>query len=141
MSPNRSRQSRRPLASLIAPPAGSSAAATPQARCDETLSAAGAELFVWFEDNRRPPGGRAAGFPECLLPYGKGMRVLERRYADGHPHLLAAVRIRCDDRVGERVASLYTAALALGTIAWIGTGASYRRAWAQLYPPSRAPLE
>jgi len=95
------------------------------------------ELFVWFEDNRQRRGNEwrgAAGFPECLLPYGKGTRVLDRRYVDGHVHLLAAVRIRCDERLAECVATIYTSALALGTIAWIGTGEQYRRAWAQMYP-------
>jgi len=95
------------------------------------------ELFVWFEDNRqrRIDNWRgAAGFPECLLPYGKGMRVLDRRYVDGHVHLLAAARIRCDERLAECVATIYTTALALGTIAWIGTGEQYRRAWMQMYP-------
>ncbi len=95
------------------------------------------ELFVWFEDNRRRQNNGArgpAGFPECLLPYGRGMRVMERHYAEGHVHLLAAVRIRCDERFGERVATIYTAALALGTIAWVGTGDQYRRAWLQMFP-------
>jgi hypothetical protein len=95
------------------------------------------DLFVWFEDNRQRrigDGRGAAGFPECLLPYGSGIRVLERRYAAGHVHLLAAVRIRCAERHSETVARIYTAALALGTIAWIGTGEQYRRAWTQMYP-------
>lgn len=97
---------------------------------------AGTELFVWFEDtrSRRSPDWQgAAGFPECLLPYGKGVRVLERRYVDGHLHLLAAARIRCDERLAECVAMIYTQALALGTIAWIGTGEQYRRAWTRMY--------
>jgi hypothetical protein len=95
------------------------------------------ELFVWFEDNRQRRvnvSRGAAGFPECLLPYGRGMRVLDRRYVEGHVHLLAAVRIRCDERLAECVAAIYTTALALGTIAWIGTGEQYRRAWTQMYP-------
>jgi hypothetical protein len=95
------------------------------------------ELFIWFEDNRhrRVNESRgAAGFPECLLPYDKGMRVLDRRYVEGHVHLLAAARIRCDERLAECVAAIYTTALALGTIAWIGTGEQYRRAWKQMYP-------
>ncbi len=102
------------------------------------------ELFVWFEDSRQrciDSGRGAAGFPECLLPYGKGMRVLDRRYVDGHVHLLAAVRIRCDEQLAERVATIYTAALALGTIAWIGTGEQYRRAWIQMYPPREAQVQ
>lgn len=100
-------------------------------------AAASTELFVWFEDARNRRGGHArgaAGFPECLLPYGKDMRVLDRCYVDGHVHLLAAARIRCGERLAEYVAKIYTAALALGTIAWIGTGEQYRRAWTQMYP-------
>lgn len=95
------------------------------------------ELFVWFEDTsaRTRNGSRGiAGLPESLLPYTKGMRVVERRYVEGHLHLLSAVRIRCDDKFGERVAALYTAALSVGTVAWIGTGAQYAQAWAEMYP-------
>jgi len=62
------------------------------------------------------------------------MRVLERKYADGHLHLLTAARIECTERFGERIASLYTAALSVGTIAWIGTGSQYQSAWSELYP-------
>ncbi len=101
------------------------------------VSPSRAELFVWFEDNRQRRVNEwrgAAGFPECLLPYGKGIRVLDRRYVDGRVHLLAAVRIRCDERLSECVATIYTTALALGTIAWVGTGEQYRRAWVQMYP-------
>jgi hypothetical protein len=94
------------------------------------------EIFVWFEDMRRihPPGRRSAGFPECLLPVGDGVRVMERHYREGHVHMLSAVRLRCDTRFGERVAAIYTNALALGTVAWVGTGEQYRRAWVQMYP-------
>ncbi|GAB4476832.1 MAG: hypothetical protein OHK0044_22920 [Burkholderiaceae bacterium] len=95
------------------------------------------ELFVWFEDTsaRTRNGSRGiAGLPESLLPYAKGMRVVERRYVEGHLHLLSAVRIRCDDKFGERVAALYTAALSVGTVAWIGTGPQYAQAWAEMYP-------
>lgn len=95
------------------------------------------ELFVWFEDTsaRTRNGSRGiAGLPESLLPYAKGMRVVERRYVEGHLHLLSAVRIRCDEQFGERVAALYTAALSVGTVAWIGTGAQYAQAWAEMYP-------
>lgn len=96
-----------------------------------------AELFVWFEDTsaRTRNGSRGiAGLPESLLPYAKGMRVVERRYVEGHLHLLSAVRIRCDENFGERIAALYTAALAVGTVAWIGTGSQYAQAWAEMYP-------
>ncbi len=95
------------------------------------------ELFVWFEDTsaRTRNGSRGiAGLPESLLPYAKGMRVVERRYVEGHLHLLSAVRIRCEEKFGERVAALYTAALSVGTVAWIGTGTQYAQAWAEMYP-------
>jgi hydroxyacyl-ACP dehydratase HTD2-like protein with hotdog domain len=96
-----------------------------------------AELFVWFEDtvSRQRDGRRGiAGLPESLLPVARGMRVVERRYAEGHLHLLSAVRLRCADRTGERIAAIYTAALSVGTIAWIGTGSQYEAAWRQMYP-------
>jgi len=95
------------------------------------------DLFIWFEDTseRQRDGRRGiAGLPESLLPYAAGMRVIARMYADGHPHLLSAVRIRCRDSIGERIAALYTAALSVGTVAWIGTGDQYERAWTELYP-------
>lgn len=94
------------------------------------------DLFVWFEDTseRQRDGRRGiAGLPESLLPYAAGMRVVARAYAEDHPHLLSAVRIRCRDSVGERIAALYTAALSVGTVAWIGTGDSYQKAWDELY--------
>jgi hypothetical protein len=102
----------------------------------------GTDLFVWFEDTseRRRDGRRGiAGLPESLLPYAAGMRVLARVYAEGHPHLLSAVRIRAREGIGERIAALYTAALSVGTIAWIGTGEQYERAWNELYPTTEAP--
>ncbi len=102
------------------------------------------ELFVWFEDTsaRTRNGSRGiAGLPESLLPYAKGMRVVERRYVEGHLHLLSAVRIRCDDKFGERVAALYTAALSVGTVAWIGTGPQYAQAWAEMYPYGSQPQD
>lgn len=119
--------------------AASPAAAAPSALDEAPPYAAPArtELFVWFEDNRQRgiDGWRgSAGFPECLLPCGKHLHVIDRRYAEGHVHLLAAARIRCDERLAECVATIYTSALALGTIAWIGTGEQYRRAWTQMYP-------
>ncbi len=110
------------------------------ARRDSDGSAAvttGTDLFVWFEDTseRRRDGRRGvAGLPESLLPYAAGMRVIARIYAEGHPHLLSAVRIRTRDGLGERIAALYTAALSVGTIAWIGTGEQYERAWNEMYP-------
>lgn len=115
----------RPIEEFVQPGTVTPAAASPT------------EIYVWFEDTsaRRGDGRRGiAGLPESLLPYTHGTRVLERRYADGHPHLLAAARIECRERFGERIAALYTAALAVGTIAWIGTGSQYRRAWHEMYP-------
>jgi hypothetical protein len=112
-----------------APAPGSTAGSTPRE--------ASADLFVWFEDTstRFRDGRRGiAGLPESLLPVVKGMRIVERRYAEGHLHILAAVRIRCTDRYGERVAAVYTAALSVGTIAWIGTGGQYEAAWRDMYP-------
>jgi hypothetical protein len=95
------------------------------------------DLFVWFEDtSERTRDGRRgiAGLPESLLPYAATMRVIARVYAQGHPHLLSAVRIRVRDGLGERIAALYTAALSVGTVAWIGTGEQYESAWIELYP-------
>lgn len=97
------------------------------------------ELFVWFEDtaSRVIEGRRGvAGLPESLLPCSRSMRVVERRYAENHLHLLAAVRIACKDGAGELIASLYTAALSVGTVAWIGTGAQYARTWSDMYLPA-----
>jgi hypothetical protein len=94
------------------------------------------DLFVWFEDtsSRATEGRRGiAGLPESLLPYARGMRVVERRFAEGHMHLLCAVHLRCRGDTAERISSLYTAALSVGTVAWIGTGAQYQRAWNDLY--------
>jgi len=94
------------------------------------------DLFVWFEDTSlraTDDGCGIAGLPESLLPWPPGgqpgMRVIERRYAEGHTHLLAAVRLRCQGRLGERIASVYSAALSVGTIAWIGAGTHYEYAW------------
>jgi hypothetical protein len=94
------------------------------------------DLFVWFEDTSLRPlhdGSGIAGLPESLLPWPTGgqpgMRVIERRYAEGHAHLLAAVRLRCQGSLAERIASVYTAALSVGTIAWIGAGTHYEHAW------------
>ncbi len=104
------------------------------------LSRTGAnDLFVWFEDTaaRRDNGRRGiAGLPESLLPYDTQTRVMERRYAEGHLHLLSAVRLRCRERQGERIAAIYTAALSVGTVAWIGTGRQYELAWQEMFPYS-----
>lgn len=95
------------------------------------------ELFVWFEDtaSRVVEGRRGiAGLPESLLPCSRSTRVVERRYAENHLHLLCAVRIAVKESAGELIASLYTAALSVGTVAWIGTGAQYARTWHDMYP-------
>jgi hypothetical protein len=97
------------------------------------------DLFVWFEDtSARTADGRRgmAGLPESLLPYGPSMRVVDRRYAEDHFHLLSAVRIRCQEQTSEVIAALYTAALSVGTVAWIGTGSQYSRTWDEMYPSS-----
>src|SRR5512140_1586902 len=97
----------------------------------------GSELFVWFEDTsaRATEGRRGmAGLPESLLPYGPSMRVLDRRYAEDHFHLLSAVRIRCIEDASDLIAALYTSALSVGTVAWIGTGKQYCRTWNDMYP-------
>ena len=97
------------------------------------------DLFVWFEDSSgRDEDGYLgiAGLPESLLPTAQGMRIIERHYAPGHPHLLSAVRIRCASPNDERIAAIYTAAMAVGTVAWIGTGAQYELAWTALYAQS-----
>jgi hypothetical protein len=95
------------------------------------------DLFVWFEDTSaraRDSRRGIAGLPESLLPYSRGLKVVDRRYVEGHFHLLSAARLRCNDRFGERIAALYTAALSVGTIAWIGTGVQYERAWREMFP-------
>ena len=94
------------------------------------------EIFVWFEDtSTRPIEGRRgiAGLPESLLPHLGATRVRERRYSEGHMHLLAAARMECGDEPSELFAALYTAALSVGTVAWIGTGAKYARTWNDMY--------
>lgn len=133
----------RPLADFASPPAGEHASSMhqpvePAARAP--LSQETSDLFVWFEDTspRSDQGRRGiAGLPEALLPWPsdgcRGMRVVARRYAEGHLHLLAAVRLRCSGKLGERIAAIYTAALSVGTVAWIGTGSQYEKAWDELY--------
>jgi hypothetical protein len=96
------------------------------------------DLYVWFEDTSHRSGERRgiAGLPEALLPWpfdgSQSMQVISRRYAEGHMHLLAAVRLRCTGKFGERIAALYTSALSVGTVAWIGTGSQYEQAWREL---------
>jgi hypothetical protein len=107
-----------------------------QAAAQGPVAAGSTDLFVWFEDTseRRRDGRRGiAGLPESLVPYAAGMRLVARVYAHGHPHMLSAVRIRARDGLGERIAAIYTAALSVGTVAWIGTGEQYERAWNELY--------
>jgi hypothetical protein len=133
----------KPLESLASPvqlepvpavlPLGGTPGGTPGA-CLDTPDAR--DLFVWFEDTseRLQDGDQGiAGLPECLLPVAFGMKVMERRYAAGHLHLLTAIRVRCRERADERVAAIYTAALAVGTVAWMGTGSQYELAWNALY--------
>jgi len=104
------------------------------------------DLFVWFEDTHsRSRDGTlrgAAGLPESLLPWpqdgASSMQIVDRRYVEGHFHLLAAVRLRVRGGFGERIAALYTSALSVGTVAWIGHGARYERAWDDLYSASGA---
>jgi hypothetical protein len=94
------------------------------------------ELFVWFEDTsaRVADGGRGmAGLPESLLPYSRAMRIVERVYAQDHFHLLSAVRLACNEDAADLAAALYTSALSVGTVAWIGTGSQYAQAWRDMY--------
>ena len=131
----------RQLAEIATRPIGSAAATEAQPSASDAVeqSASQAELFVWFEDTsaRAAEGARGmAGLPESLLPYGMSMRVLDRRYAEDHFHLLSAVRLRCMDDPSELIAALYTSALSVGTVAWIGTGPQYSRAWEGMYTPS-----
>lgn len=128
----------RPLGEYMHQPVDDLAPA-PAARAEEST-----DLFVWFEDTsaRQRDGSRrgTAGLPESLLPWPQDgeatMQVIDRRYAEGHLHLLAAVRLRVNGKFGERIAALYTAALSVGTVAWIGTGPQYERAWSDLYSSS-----
>ena len=132
------------LAEMATRPIGSAseAATTPSEGLrlvEQTNTAPASELFVWFEDTAsRATEGRCgmAGLPESLLPYSGSMRVLDRRYAEDHFHLLSAVRIRCHEQANELIAALYTAALSVGTVAWIGTGPQYSRTWNDMYPSS-----
>lgn len=132
----------RQLAEIATRPIGSASIAS-NFPADEQASEAAkeparsaVELFVWFEDTsgRVANGGRGmAGLPESLLPYSRAMRIVERRYAEDHFHLLSAVRLVCDDDAADLAAALYTSALSVGTVAWIGTGSQYAQAWADMY--------
>ena len=132
------------LAEIATKPIGATAetpAPPSVVRAIEPARAAESELFVWFEDTsvRVTEGRRGmAGLPESLLPYGPGMRIVDRRYAEDHFHLLSAVRLRCREDASELIAALYTAALSVGTVAWIGTGSQYCRTWNDMYPSSAA---
>lgn len=98
---------------------------------------AATELYVWFENTasrRLRYGLGVSGMPESLLPIRKGLKVLERHYAYGHLHLLAAARFECRSHVSERIADLYVSALTAGTLAWIGIGSRYRVAWNEIFP-------
>ncbi len=120
----------------IGAPIAASSAATDSASIESNV-ASPTELFVWFEDTAaRALDGRrgVAGLPESLLPINRSMKIVERRYAENHLHLLSAVRIACRQNTGELIASLYTAALSVGTVAWIGTGTQYARTWSDMYP-------
>ena len=120
----------------IGAPATSNAATTESASAKDHTEAP-TELFVWFEDTaaRALEGRRGvAGLPESLLPISREMKIVERRYAENHLHLLSAVRIACRQNAAELIASLYTAALSVGTVAWIGTGKQYAHTWNDMYP-------
>jgi len=103
----------------------------------------GDEIFVWFEDTSAQLARRRAlcpGLPESLLPIGKDIKVLDRRYVPDHLHLLSAVRIYCANHINDRVAAIYSAALSVGSVAWIGIGVAYESAWNRSYPiPEAAP--
>ncbi len=131
------------LAESATRPIGAPIAASSVADCASIGShvALPTELFVWFEDTaaRALEGRRGvAGLPESLLPINRSMKIVERRYAENHLHLLSAVRIACGQNTGELIASLYTAALSVGTVAWIGTGTQYSRTWNDMYAAAAA---
>lgn len=132
------------LAEISTRPIGIGAPADTAATEPASLDGAGAsptELFVWFEDTaaRKLEGRRGvAGLPESLLPINRSMKIVERRYAEDHLHLLSAVRIACRQNAAELIASLYTSALSVGTVAWIGTGTQYARTWSDMYPAAAA---
>jgi len=132
----------RQLAEIATRPIGAASPPAGEATGERTAEVAKApersavELFVWFEDtSARIADGRRgmAGLPESLLPYDRSMRVVERVYAEDHFHLLSAVRLVCQDDASDLAAALYTSALSVGTIAWIGTGSQYAQAWNDMY--------
>ena len=126
----------RQLAEISTRPIGA-AAASSESPSPPSAVGAPTELFVWFEDTaaRALEGRRGvAGLPESLLPISREMKVIERRFAENHLHLLSAVRISCRNNAAELIASLYTAALSVGTVAWIGTGRQYAHTWNDMYP-------
>lgn len=130
----------RQLAETATRPLGKEPEGSPGAAATVGQPAPHAELFVWFEDTsaRMVDGGRGmAGLPESLLPYDRSVRIVDRRYAEDHFHLLSAVRLHCSGDPAELIAALYTSALAVGTVAWIGTGSQYSRAWDDMYSSSR----
>ena len=128
--------STRPISASVTSDAATTESASTHGRAE-----APTELFVWFEDTaaRALEGRRGvAGLPESLLPISREMKLVERRYAANHLHLLSAVRISCRQNAAELIASLYTAALSVGTVAWIGTGKQYARTWNDMYPATAA---
>ena len=128
------------LAEISTRPVGAASAsdtAAVEPASNKGCAEAPTELFVWFEDTaaRALEGRRGiAGLPESLLPISREMRLVERRYAENHLHLLSAVRIACRQNAAELIASLYTAALSVGTVAWIGTGKQYAHTWSDMCP-------
>lgn len=126
----------RPLEEFMHQPV--EAAAPEQEHAADATEPRVTDLFIWFEDTstRKPRDGLRggiAGLPESLLPCARGMRVVERRYVEDHMHLLCAVHLKCRGDAAERIAALYTAALSVGTVAWVGTGLQYQRAWQDMY--------
>jgi hypothetical protein len=123
------------LAKLAASQSMSSAPAF-DPRPTRRSKASGGDLFVWFEDTsaRWRDGKRGiAGMPESLLPAMRCIKVHDRRYAQGHLHLLCAVRLVCSERLGEAIAAISSSALGIGTVAWIGTGEHYAAAWREMF--------
>jgi hypothetical protein len=124
------------LAEIATRPLLPGAPVTATATVDHSTEGEERNLYVWFENTatRVLEGRRGiAGLPESLLPCARGMRVVERRYAEDHMHLLCAVHLKCRGDAAERIAALYTAALSVGTVAWVGTGAQYQRTWQDMY--------
>ena len=82
------------LAEISTRPVGAASAsdtAAVEPASNKGYAEAPTELFVWFEDTaaRALEGRRGvAGLPESLLPISREMRLVERRYAENHLHLL-----------------------------------------------------